>query len=128
MKLEQLSQNAQAIFEDDFFIFDSNKFGEDGKINKESDLYKQLIQKHTPEIDEMTCLALEAILSSVLVILERQAKDQLDGGKNAKPFDDLKKNAEKLKLTIRPLNLVLVFLTNFLTLDGMTYGIPVYMV
>ena len=97
IKLEEITQNSKPIFEKDFFIFDPCKFGENGKINKESALFKKLLEKHAPEIDEMTFLALEAILSSVLIILERQAKDQLDGGKYARPTDDFKKSAENIK-------------------------------
>ena len=95
-KLDVIAQNSKSIFEDDFFMFDPKTFGEDGQINKESAIYKKLFENHTPEVNEMTYQALEAILSAIQLILERQAKDQLDGGKYARASDSLKKSAENV--------------------------------
>ena len=52
------------------------------------EVYESLFKEVSSEFDTITQMALEVLMHSLLLILERQAKDQLPGGKYWNPSKD----------------------------------------
>jgi hypothetical protein len=65
--------DASSIFEGDQLFFDI-------PVHKD-DVYESLFEDCDPELDTLTQMALELLSHSILLILDRQAKDQLHTGK-----------------------------------------------
>ena len=82
-KLDRLYKDARPILNKQEFIFDES---DDLVEITRDDVYEKLFEETgSSEFDELTCKALEQIFYAILLILQRQAKDQLDGGIYGKP-------------------------------------------
>ena len=57
-------------------------------------IYESLFGDYEANFDSMTQAALEMSMHGLLLILERQAKDQLPGGKFWDPSQDVKKTGQ----------------------------------
>ena len=95
-KLDTFRQNGQPIL-DGVPVFETEKYGELVSINKDCEMYKKLFEiTNDNEFDELTIQAFEFICHALLVILERQAKDQLDGGKYRAPSQTVNESAKNV--------------------------------
>ena len=74
--MEQWSQDASSVLEGDC-LFDEQEVA----INKDEIFEYLIAPTEDPVMDTYTQMALELTLGGMLLILERQAKDQLPGGK-----------------------------------------------
>ena len=77
--MEQWATDASPVL-NQTALFDEDKV----KINKD-DIYDALFAETDPVLESLTQLALEVLFSSLLIILERQAQDNLPGGKYWNP-------------------------------------------
>ena len=62
-------------------------------------IYQSLMEPTTPLIDSLTQLALEVMMTSLLIILERQAKDNLPEGKHWNPSEKERSSASHIPKT-----------------------------
>ena len=62
-------------------------------------IYQSLMEPNTPLIDSLTQLALEVMMTSLLIILERQAKDNLPEGKHWNPSEKERSSASHIPKT-----------------------------
>ena len=65
----------------------------------QDEIYQKLFEPTSPLIESLTQLALEVLMSSLLIILERQAKDNLPGGKHWSPSEEQKDSASHVPKT-----------------------------
>ena len=87
LQLSKFSEDARPVFNEEAVIWDESD--PLVKINRD-ELYESLFKEtHDNELDCITIQALEQIFLAILIILERQADDQLIGGKYSNPSDDL---------------------------------------
>ena len=79
-------------------------------INKD-DIFFELLRETSPEFNTLTQQALEILCSAMLLVLERQASDQLPGGRNANPNPFIIRQASNVPTTDAILNVILPSLT-----------------
>ncbi len=77
------SENASQLMSKDFVLFPTVDVHKDG-------IYESLYEQNELESDPLTKLALELYSQQCLIILERQGKDQLPGGKYYIPDENIK--------------------------------------
>jgi hypothetical protein len=80
-KLQIWGRDTSSICESDQLFFDI-------PVHKD-DVYESLFEDCDPELDTLTQMALELLSHSILLILDRLAKDQLPTGKYADPSPEL---------------------------------------
>jgi hypothetical protein len=80
-KLQKWGRDTSSICESDQLFFDI-------PVHKD-DVYESLFEDCDPELDTLTQMALELLSHSILLILDRLAKDQLPTGKYADPSPEL---------------------------------------
>ena len=74
--LDSLSKDFSSILKCHLIFIDKDGYG---TVNKDNVFDKLLENTCDKEFEILTCQALEQVFSAILVILERQAKDQLEG-------------------------------------------------
>ena len=74
-------------------------FEEDTVAIHKDDMYKRLFAEQSEQLDTLTQEALELVFNSWLILLERQAQDQLPGGKYGSPSPDLITQAKNVPAT-----------------------------
>ena len=80
-KLQKWGRDTSSICESDQLFFNI-------PVHKD-DVYESLFEDCDPELDTLTQMALELLSHSILLILDRLAKDQLPTGKYADPSPEL---------------------------------------
>jgi hypothetical protein len=91
--LEQYSKDASPLMDGEC------PFSSDvAEIHKDA-LYLALFQSEDDQLDCLTQECLEMLSHSLLLVLERQAQDQLPGGKYFQPSEELKKQASSVPTT-----------------------------
>jgi E1A/CREB-binding protein len=90
-KLQSWGNDASPIFEGDQLFMDI-------QINKD-DIYESLFADADPELDSLTQMCIELLTHSIMLILDRQAKDQLPGGKYSNPTEEFSVQAKSLPKT-----------------------------
>ena len=71
-----------------------------GAIVHDDDIYEELMKEtDDADFDTYTHAALEMVLSAMILILERQAKDQLEGGKFFAPSEQMKASSRNVPTT-----------------------------
>ena len=93
IQLERLHKDASSLLNGEA-LFDDVK----APIHKDV-LYESLLREGSPQFDALTQSALEIICGGLLLILERQAKDQLSGGKYWNPDEQLIHQASNVPTT-----------------------------
>lgn len=91
-KLQSWGNDASPIFEDQLFM--------DIQINK-NDIYESRFADADPELDSLTQMCIELLTHSIIImlILDRQAKDQLRGGKYSNPTEEFSVQAKSVPKT-----------------------------
>jgi len=90
-KLQTWGHDASSIFEGDQLFMDI-------PIHKD-EIYESLFADADPELDSLTQMCLELLSHSIMLILDRQAKDQLPNGKYADPSSVLAEQAKSVPKT-----------------------------
>ena len=93
IQLERLHKDASSLLNGEA-LFDDVK----APIHKDV-LYESLLREGSPQFDALTQSALEIICGGLLLILERQANDQLPGGKYWNPDEQLIHQASNVPTT-----------------------------
>ena len=96
-KMDNFRQDSQPILKQKKTVFDPRTYGDLVSIDQDCEVYKKLFaDTNNIELDELTIQALEIMFHASLTILERQAKDQLDGGKYRVPSENVLKSAKNI--------------------------------
>jgi hypothetical protein len=90
-KLQKWGHDASSIFEGDQLLMDI-------PIHKD-EIYESLFVDADPELDSLTQMCLELLSHSIMLILDRQAKDQLPNGKYADPSSVLAEQTKAVPKT-----------------------------
>ncbi len=88
--LKDVAQNASPLLQA------KAVFDEELVSIKKDEIYKCLFMQQDEEMEILTQQALELICAGMLVILERQAEEQLDGGSLSNPSDNLQLQASNV--------------------------------
>ena len=98
--LYQLEIQLERLHKDASSLLNGKTLFDDVEAPKHKDvLYESLLIEVSPQFDALTQSALEIICGGLLLILERQAKDQLPGGKYWNPDEQLIRQASNVPIT-----------------------------
>ena len=91
-KFQEWGSNAAPLLEGEQLFYDID-------IHKD-EVYEALFaETGDPELDSLTQMALEIVINAMLIILDRQAKDQLPDGKYFEPSPELSRQAAAVPKT-----------------------------
>ena len=92
-ELDSLSKNASSVLKGRLIFRDDDSYA---TINKDEVFDKLFEGTDDEEFEVLTCQALEQIFTAILVILERQAKNQLEGGAYFRPSLEVTESASNV--------------------------------
>lgn len=91
-KFQEWGTNSEQMFEGQELFHDID-------VHKDDMYHALFCETGDPELDSLTKMALELTVNAMMLILDRQAKDQLPGGRYSNPSPELSRQAAAVPKT-----------------------------